>query len=56
MSIVRTDPISTYPYPYAVKSERVAPWFNQPGGGIQYKLLNGKSVSDLIPEFLELLE
>jgi hypothetical protein len=34
--------------PFEVEASMAAPWFGEPGGGMQFKL--GKSVSDLIKE------
>jgi hypothetical protein len=42
-------PLTSYEVlkPISVNSGRSAPWFDQPGGGIQYQL-QGESVRDLI--------
>jgi hypothetical protein len=32
--------------PLEVKAGKIAPWFNQPGGGMQYEL--GKSIKELL--------
>ena len=51
-------PLNTYMVlrPFEVDAGPVAPWFNQPGGGMQYDL-GTRTVQDLIHEgYLESME